>query len=46
MSWMCAVCGFVHEGPEPPELCPVCSADKNAFSLMGAPAMLGLLLAR
>lgn len=30
-KWECTVCGYVHEGDEPPEECPICSADKNMF---------------
>lgn len=30
-KWKCTVCGYVHEGPEPPENCPVCGADKSKF---------------
>lgn len=29
--WQCTVCGYVHEGNEPPEFCPVCGADKSKF---------------
>lgn len=29
--WKCKVCGYVHEGDEAPEKCPVCSADKIHF---------------
>ena len=29
--WRCTVCGYIHEGPEPPEVCPVCGAPKSAF---------------
>ncbi len=29
--WKCRVCGYVHEGPEPPDICPVCSATKDMF---------------
>jgi rubrerythrin len=31
MSWVCNVCGYEEEGDEPPETCPVCGADKEAF---------------
>jgi rubredoxin/uncharacterized membrane protein len=31
LKWRCIVCGYVHEGPEPPEECPVCGADKSQF---------------
>lgn len=30
-KWQCSVCGYIHEGPEPPEKCPVCGADKSKF---------------
>lgn len=32
-SWICTVCGYVHVGDEPPELCPVCGADRSLFEL-------------
>jgi len=31
LLWQCRVCGYIHEGPEPPEICPVCGADRTAF---------------
>lgn len=30
-KWKCTVCGYIHEGNEPPEKCPVCKADKSKF---------------
>ena len=30
-SWRCTVCGYIHNGDEPPEKCPVCGADKSLF---------------
>ena len=30
-KWQCTVCGYIHEGDEPPETCPVCGADKSQF---------------
>jgi rubredoxin len=27
----CTVCGYVHQGSEPPEKCPTCGADKSKF---------------
>ena len=30
-KWKCLVCGYVHEGDEPPEKCPVCGADRSQF---------------
>ncbi|WP_054693197.1 FAD-dependent oxidoreductase [Syntrophomonas palmitatica] len=29
--WKCRVCGYIHEGPEPPDECPVCGAPKDMF---------------
>lgn len=29
--WQCTVCGYIHEGNEPPEFCPICGADKTKF---------------
>ena len=34
MKWVCKVCGYVHEGPEAPEFCPVCKAPKAKFDKM------------
>ncbi len=30
-KWECTVCGYIHEGEEPPDECPVCGADANMF---------------
>ncbi len=30
-KWRCTVCGYIHEGPQPPERCPVCGAPSSAF---------------
>ena len=30
-KWQCTVCGYIHEGDEPPEKCPVCGADRSKF---------------
>jgi rubrerythrin len=27
----CTVCGYIHEGDEPPEICPVCEVSKDKF---------------
>ena len=32
MKWVCQVCGYVHEGPEPPEACPTCKAPASKFT--------------
>lgn len=29
--WECTVCGYIHEGDEPPEECPICGADRSKF---------------
>ena len=34
MKWVCKVCGYVHEGPEAPEKCPVCRAPQSKFEQM------------
>ena len=31
MKWTCPVCGYVHEGAQPPEACPVCQAPGSKF---------------
>jgi len=31
--WVCRKCGYVHEGPQPPENCPSCSHPKNYFEI-------------
>lgn len=30
-KWRCTVCGYVHEGPTPPEKCPICGVPKIKF---------------
>jgi len=30
-KWKCTVCGYIHEGEEPPEKCPICGADRSKF---------------
>lgn len=32
-KWVCSVCGYVHEGDEPPEKCPVCKQPAEKFKL-------------
>ncbi|MBQ9250518.1 MAG: transcriptional repressor [Oscillospiraceae bacterium] len=34
-KWICSVCGHVHEGIAPPELCPVCKVTSSHFHLPG-----------
>ncbi len=33
-QWRCMVCGYIHEGESPPDVCPICSADKDKFELI------------
>ncbi|MDY6862152.1 MAG: rubredoxin [Thermodesulfobacteriota bacterium] len=30
-KWRCTICGYIHEGDEPPESCPVCGGDRSQF---------------
>ena len=32
--WECSVCGYIHIGDGPPDVCPVCGADKSQFILI------------
>ncbi len=32
--WRCTVCGYLHEGEEPPDVCPKCGAPKEKFELL------------
>ena len=32
-QWKCTVCGYIHEGKTPPDVCPVCGAIKYQFIL-------------
>ena len=31
-KWVCQVCGYVHEGDQPPEECPVCHVGADKFT--------------
>lgn len=33
VRWVCKKCGYLHEGEEPPEICPSCSHPKKYFEL-------------
>jgi rubrerythrin len=33
-KWVCEICGYVHEGDSPPDICPTCKAPKEKFSLV------------
>ncbi len=30
-QWRCLICGYIHEGDNPPEICPICGADSTQF---------------
>ena len=30
-KWECTLCGYIHEGPAPPDSCPVCGAGPEYF---------------
>ena len=30
-KWVCTVCGYIHEGEQPPETCPVCRQPAEKF---------------
>ena len=34
MKWVCTVCGYVHEGAEPPAECPICHVPADKFKAM------------
>ena len=31
VKWVCKICGYVHEGNEPPEFCPLCKHPSTDF---------------
>ena len=32
--WRCTVCGYIHNGENPPEICPICGVDASYFELV------------
>ena len=38
MKWVCTVCGYVHEGSQPPEVCPLCGVGPELFEAAEKPA--------
>ncbi|MGA6927259.1 MAG: rubrerythrin family protein [Desulfosarcina sp.] len=34
-TWRCRNCGYLHEGNEPPEMCPACDHPRAHFELLG-----------
>ena len=35
IKWRCAVCGYVHEGTEPPKKCPCCQHPREHYEPVG-----------
>ena len=35
VRWKCNNCGYVHEGPEAPGICPACQHEQKYFELFG-----------
>ncbi len=42
--WVCSVCGYVHMGPEAPDVCPQCKAPKSKFVLKEETAHQGKIM--
>ncbi len=36
-KWRCTVCGYIHEGEQPPEQCPVCKQPTDKFEKITEP---------
>lgn len=34
IKWRCKICGYIHEGDAPPNMCPVCGAGPEDFKLL------------
>ncbi|MCD6413845.1 MAG: rubrerythrin family protein [Elusimicrobia bacterium] len=34
VKWRCSNCGYIHEGPEPPDECPACAHPKAYYELL------------
>ncbi|EGW36857.1 flavin reductase [Desulfosporosinus sp. OT] len=33
-QWRCTVCGYIHNGENPPDVCPICGVDASFFELV------------
>ena len=33
--WRCRNCGYLHEGPEAPDVCPACIHEQSHFEVLG-----------
>jgi len=42
-KFICTVCGYVHEGPEAPEKCPLCGAPASKFNELDEAAALNFV---
>lgn len=38
MKYVCTVCGYIHEGEEAPEKCPLCNAPAEKFNVLNEEA--------
>ncbi|HXY74645.1 MAG TPA: hypothetical protein VEH58_04910 [Dehalococcoidales bacterium] len=34
MKWHCTNCGYIHEGPEAPDVCPACKHPKAYYEVL------------
>jgi rubrerythrin len=34
VKWRCINCGYIHEGPEAPKLCPACNHEQKHFEIL------------
>ena len=41
-TWVCSVCGYVYEGAQAPEQCPVCKAGSEKFVTWAAEHVIGV----
>ena len=39
MKWRCKVCGYVHEGDDPPQECPLCGVGPEEFEKIEQPGL-------
>lgn len=42
-KFICTVCGYIHEGPEAPEKCPLCNAPKSKFKELDEESVLNFV---
>lgn len=36
-AWKCTVCGYIYQGENPPDICPVCKAPASKFVKLDGP---------